>query len=229
MIVGAKGSTVHGPIRMGTLFDMSVPQRIRRFTPKEYYDLEHKAEYKSDYYDGEIFAMAGGTSRHSLICTNLIRRVGNRLDRSPCAVYESNLRFKVMATGLRTYPDVSVYCGPLKRDDDDPYEETYINPTVVFEVLSKSTEGYDRGFKAESYRQVESLKAYVLVSQESPHAEIFERQPDGSWLLREARGLDATLAIPAIDVELPLAEIYDRVEFSAAERPEPNSRGGTTA
>lgn len=207
---------------------MSLPQRIRRFTPREYYELERTAEYKSDYYDGEIFAMGGGTSRHSLICSNIIRRVGNRLEGSPCAVYESNLRLKIMATALRTYPDVSIYCGPLERDEEDPYEETYINPTVLFEVLSKPTEGYDRGFKAESYRQVESLKAYVLVSQAAPHVEIFERQPDGSWRLRETRGLDTTLAIPAVQIELPLAEIYDRVEFTAGERPTPDPRGGTS-
>lgn len=199
---------------------MSLPQRIRRFTPREYYDLEHEAEYKSDYYDGEIFAMAGGTSRHSLISSNIIRELGNRLKRSPCAVYESNLRLKVKATGLRTYLDASVYCGPLERDAEDPYDETYTNPTVVFEVLSKSTEGYDRGWKAENYRQIESLKAYVLISQGSPHVEIFERQPDTGWRLRETRGLETSLAIPAIHIELPLAEIYDRVDFVASGRPD---------
>lgn len=208
---------------------MSLPQRVKRFTPREYYELGHEADYKSDYYDGEIFAMAGGTSRHSLICSNITREVGNRVKRTPCAVYESNLRLKAKATGLRTYLDASVYCGPLERDEGDPYEETYTNPTVVFEVLSKSTEGYDRGLKSESYRQIETLKAYVLVSQESPHVEIFERQADGSWRLRETRGLDTTLAIPAIQIELPLAEIYDRVEFSAAEPPEPSPRGGPSA
>lgn len=220
---------MHPPLPGGKLFGMSLPQCIKRFTPREYYELERKAEYKSDYYDGEIFAMSGGTSRHSVIILNIGGELRQRLKGKPCNPYESNLRLKVMATGLRTYPDVSVYCGPLERDEEDPYEETYINPTVVFEVLSKSTEGYDRGWKAENYRQIESLKAYVLVSQESPHVEIFERQPDRSWRLRETRGLDTILTISAIQVELPLAEIYDRVDFAVGERPEANPHGGMTA
>jgi Uma2 family endonuclease len=126
---------------------MSLPPR-KRYTPQEYYALEREAAYKSDYYDGEIFAMAGGTIAHSLICSNLVREVGNRLKGGPCAAYESNLRLKVQATGLRCYPDVGVYCGAMERDPDDPKSETVINPTVLIEVLSESTEAYDRGFKA---------------------------------------------------------------------------------
>src|SRR5436190_2986106 len=126
---------------------MGLPQPIRRFTPAEYYRMERDAPYKSDYYTGEIFAMAGGTARHSLICSNHVRELGNRLIDTPCVVYESNLRLKVKATGLRTYPATSVYCDPMERDEEDPYAETYTNPSVLFEVLSKSTEGYDRGLK----------------------------------------------------------------------------------
>jgi Uma2 family endonuclease len=198
---------------------MSPPQPQKRYTPQEYYALEREAAYKSDYYDGEIFAMAGGTIAHSLICSNLVREVGNRLKGGPCAAYESNLRLKVQATGLRCYPDVGVYCGAMERDPDDPKSETVINPTVLIEVLSESTEAYDRGFKADNYRRIESLKAYVLVSQEDPHVEVYERQAEGTWLLREARGLDARVSIPSIDVALPLADIYDRVEFAARVSP----------
>src|SRR5258708_7634138 len=110
---------------------MTVPQRIRRYTPEEYYRLEHDAESKSDYYNGEIFAMAGGTERHSLISSNFVREMGNRLKRSPCRVYESNLRLKVATTGLRCYPDVSIYCQPLEVDAEDPYGQTYTYPTVL--------------------------------------------------------------------------------------------------
>jgi Uma2 family endonuclease len=194
---------------------MSLSQPPKRYTPQEYYALEREATYKSDYYDGEIFAMAGGTIAHSLICSNLVREVGNRLKGSPCAAYESNLRLKVQATGLRCYPDISVLCGRLDRDPEDPTLQTVTNPTVLIEVLSESTEAFDRGFKASNYRRIESLRAYVLVSQESPHVEIYERQAEGTWLLREAKGLDAQVKIPSIDVALPLAEIYDRVEFAA--------------
>ncbi len=192
-----------------------MPKTIQRFTPQEYYDLERTAEYKSDYYDGEIFAMAGGTSRHSRICANISREVGNRLKGTPCAEYESNLRLKIKATGLRTYPDVSVYCGPLEHDEEDKDGETVTNPTVLFEVLSPSTEAYDRGFKAGNYRQIDTLQAYVLVAQETAHAEIYQRQPDGSWRFSEVRGVNAILSLPPINVEVPLAEIYDRVKFEA--------------
>jgi Uma2 family endonuclease len=192
---------------------MAIPKTVKRYTPQEYYALERLADYKSDYYQGEIFAMAGGTARHSLITMNIGREVGNRLKGKPCRAYESNLRMAVLATGLRTYPDVSVYCGPLIFDKADDGVETAVNPTVLFEVLSKSTEAYDRGLKSENYRRVESLRAYVLVSQDAPHAEIYERQTGGSWLLREVNTVGAALSIPALEIDLPLAEVYDGVEF----------------
>lgn len=194
---------------------MTLPEPIKRFTPAEYYALEREAAYKSDYYNGEIFAMAGGSAVHSLICTNIVREMSGRLKNTPCTTYESNLRLKVKATGLRCYPDASVYCEPLERDPDDSAGETHVNPTVLFEVLSKTTGGYDRGFKAENYRRIAALKAYVFVSQESPHIEIYERQFDGTWVLREARGIDATIRLAALNVDLPLTEIYERVKFTA--------------
>ena len=196
---------------------MTLPQPVKRYTPQEYYALEREAEYKSDYYQGEIFAMAGGSASHSLITANVGREVGNRLKGKPCKVYESNLRLKITATGLRCYPDVSVYCGKLQFDPEDSASETATNPTLLVEVLSKSTEGYDRGLKAENYRQIESLRVYVLVSQVKAHVEIFERQGNGPWLLRDANGLDAVLKLPAIDIDLPLAEVYAGVEFPPPE------------
>lgn len=197
----------------GKLHPMTVPHAINRYTPQEYYALEREAAYKSDYYDGEIFAMSGGSVVHSLICSNLVRELGNRLKNTPCAAFESNLRLKVKATGLRCYPDVGVYCGEHERDPEDPAAETVTNPTALFEVLSPSTEAYDRGTKAQHYRRVESLRAYVLVSQDAPQVEAFERHADGSWRFSELRGLDTVLAVPGIGVSLPLAEIYDRVVF----------------
>lgn len=202
---------------------MSLPRPIKRYTPQEYYELERTAEHKSDYYRGEIFAMAGGTPRHSLICSNIIRESGNRLKNTPCAVYESNLRLKNNVTGLRHYPDAAVYCGPLEYDEEDTKRHTVTNPTVVFEVLSPSTEAYDRGFKAMNYRQVESLKAYVLVAQDTAHVEIYLRQSDNSWLLREEDGLENSLAIPPLGIDLPLAEIHARVDFAVPDAaPQPN-------
>src|SRR4051812_3986251 len=115
---------------------MTLPLTRRRFTPTEYYALEHEATYKSDYYDGEIFDMSGGTSDHSLITTNVLGAVWQQLKGKPCKAYESNMRLKIAATGMRTYPDVSVYCATLEYDPEDPRKTTAMNPTVVIEVLS---------------------------------------------------------------------------------------------
>ncbi len=203
---------------------MTLPLTRKRFTAAEYYALEHDATYKSDYYDGEIFDRSGGTSDHSLITSNLLIAIGQRLKGKTCRAYESNMRLKTAATGLRTYPDVSVYCAPLEYDPEDPKKTTAMNPTVVFEVLSPSTEGHDRGIKAASYRQVDSLKAHVLVSQDRAWLEIHERQPNGDWAIHDVNGLDASARLDAIGVELPLAEIYGGVELPATV-PLPLGRG----
>ena len=192
---------------------MGVAQTQRRYTPEEYYALERDAAYKSEYYDGEIFAMAGGTSIHSRIITNILGELHGRLKASPCSVYESNLRVLVRATGLRTYPDASVFCGAIEYDPEDPKNTTAVNPTVLFEVLSPSTELYDRGSKADHYRRIESLKTHVLVAQSAPHVEVYHRQSGNAWTFVEEKELSAMLVIPAIKVELLLGDIYAGVEF----------------
>jgi Uma2 family endonuclease len=194
---------------------MGVAQPQKRYTPEEYYALEREAAYKSDFYDGEIFSMAGGTDEHSAICGNIIIAVGSRLRGSDCVIRESNLRLKIQATGLVTYPDAAVYCGQAQFAADDSTRQTRIDPTVIFEVLSKSTEGYDRGLKFESYRQIPSLKAYVLVSQVAAHVEVNEPSADGSWILRDVKGIETTLTVPGTNIKIPLAEIYDRITFPA--------------
>jgi len=198
---------------------------INRYTPQEYYARERLAHYKSDYFQGQVFAAARGTARHSLISANIGGEVGNRLKGKPCRAHDSNLRMAVLATGFRCYPDVSVYCEPLVFDLTDTDGETAVNPTVLFEVLSKSTEAYDRGLKAENYRRVETLQAYVLVSQDAPHVEIYERQASGKWLLHEANTLEAMLPIPELGIDLPLAEVYSGVEFP----PPPENTGDAVA
>jgi Uma2 family endonuclease len=195
---------------------MAIPQPVKRYTPAEYYELERAADYKSDYYKGEIFAMAGGSRRHSTITSNITGELRQRLKGSPCAVYESNLRLMIKSTGLRTYPDASVYCGKMERDFEDASGETFTNPTVVFEVLSPSTETYDRNTKARSFRQIESLKALVFVAQNEPHVEVSVRTSDG-WVLQEYDGLAAVIALPMIGIDLPMSEVYDRVDFSEKE------------
>jgi Uma2 family endonuclease len=191
----------------------ALPQATKRYTPADYYALESAAQYKSDFYEGEIFDMSGGTSTHSLITANVVGELRHRLKGKPCTVYESNMRLKISATGLRTYPDVNIYCDELQYDPEDSGRTTAINPTMVFEVSSPTTEAYDRNFKAEHYRRVTSLKAYAFVAQDRPHIEVYLRQDAGKWLLSEASGMDTTIRLDAIGVDLPLAEIYDRVQF----------------
>jgi Uma2 family endonuclease len=186
----------------------------RRFTPAEYYSLEHEATYKSDFYDGEIYDMSGGTGDHSLIVANTTGSLWALLRHKPCKVYESNMRVAIRATGLRTYPDVSIYCNPLEYDFEDPKKTTAINPTVLFEVLSPSTERYDRGVKADHYRRIESLIAHAIVWQDEPKIELFERD-GGAWTSRSVNGLAGSIMIPGPGVALALADVYEGVEFPA--------------
>src|SRR3989442_11887466 len=161
-----------------------------------------------------MFAMAGGTPQHSLIATNLAREFGNRLKSGDCVPYNADLRIKIEATGLCTYPDLSVICGPLRLATGT--DDTVLNPTLLVEVLSDSTEGYDRGKKFEHYRQIPTLQEYLLVSQKEPRIEQFIRQADGRWLLNEAAGLEATLDLPSLRIPLPLAEVFAKVKFVPA-------------
>lgn len=192
---------------------MSAAAANVRFTPEQYYELERKAGHKSEFINGEIVAMAGGSSRHSLIKTNLLGELRSALKGRPCAPYDSDQRLRVPETGLRTYPDAAVYCGKLEYDPEDNQSETATNPTAVFEVLSDSTEAYDRGAKASHYRRLASLKAYILISQHLPLVEIFQVTPGKGWTVSEVSGLDANLAIPCLDISISLAEIYDRITF----------------
>jgi Uma2 family endonuclease len=206
---------------------MGLPKTLKRYTPQEYYALERDAVEKNDYYQGEIFpsgryadevrSMAGGTERHSRICTNIIREIGTRLLGTQCTDYDSNLRLRVLATDLRAYPDLSVYCGKMERDPEDPEATTFINPNALFEVLSKSTETFDRGLKWISYQQIASLHTYVMVSQAEPKIEVFDRPPDGSWTNRIIEGLAATLQLRSLRIEVPIEAIYNQIDFSAAE------------
>lgn len=193
---------------------MSTAEDRSRITPEEYYRLEETAPEKSDWYAGEMFNMAGGTTNHSRIKTNLSRTIGNKLRGGPCEPLDSDQRLVIQETGLRTYPDLSVYCGPIDYDETDPTGQTATNPTALFEVLSDSTEAYDRGMKADSFRRIPGLRAYAFLSQHSPHFELYERQEDGSWRYTEARGLESEIKIPCLGIDLNLTDLYERVEFS---------------
>jgi Uma2 family endonuclease len=180
-------------------------------TPEEYLEIERAAEYKSEYYQGEMFAMAGAKWNHNLIAGNLVGDLRQQLRSRPCSVTPSDMRVRVSATGLYTYPDVVVVCGEPQFLDGQ--RDTLLNPTLIAEVLSPSTEAYDRGRKFEHYRSLEALAEYLLVSSQRVSAELYARQPDGRWLLTAANSLEDTLQLPATGCRLALAEIYEKVEF----------------
>jgi len=187
------------------------PQLRSHITPTEYLRLERQAETKSEYWDGQVYAMAGASEEHNLIVANLVMSLGFQVKGKPCKVYSNDMRVKVNAAGLYTYPDVIVVCG--KAHFEDQYRDTLLNPTVLIEVLSPSTAAYDRGAKFEFFRMLESLSDYLLVAQDRPIIEHYVRQPDDKWLLSTYKGLDAVAHIGSIGCDVPLADVYDKVEW----------------
>jgi len=190
---------------------MSV-QAKTRISPEEYLEIERRAETKSEYLDGEMFAMTGVTRKHSLVTTNLVRELSQRLIDRPCEVHSSDLRVYIPATGLYTYPDLAIVCGEPRFEEDQEID-TLLNPTLIIEVLSPSTEAYDRGKKFEHYDTIESLAEYVLVSQATPRVGQFVRQEGGHWLFPATSGLDSKVALPSIGCELALAAVYHKVQL----------------
>jgi len=191
---------------------MALAPKISGLTEAEYLRLERDADTRSEFFDGEIFAMAGGTQTHSLLCSNVVGELRNRIKALDCVVYNADLRVKIETTGLITYPDASVVCGGGRFLD--AREDTLLNPIIIVEVLSDSTEAYDRGKKFEHYRQIPSCREYLLVNQKEPRIEQFIRHPSGEWILKEAVGLSAELKIHSLEIVLPLAEVFAKVRFS---------------
>ncbi|MEA2691155.1 MAG: hypothetical protein QOJ16_542 [Acidobacteriota bacterium] len=181
----------------------------RRLTPEEYLAMERQSEEKHEYLDGEVFAMTGTSLRHNDIVWNISSALHFQFRGRPCRASVGELRLRVDATGLYTYPDTVVVCGDPQLADAEL--DTLLNPILIFEVLSPSTEAYDRGKKFAHYRTIESLAEIVFVSQERVQVERFSRQPGGGWLLLEANRLEDRLPLPAIGCELSLADVYERV------------------
>ena len=190
---------------------MAVPGTVRKISEAEYLALERAAEFKSEFYDGEMFAMAGGSPMHSLIATNVAGELRAKLKGGPCKAFTSDLHLRVEATRLLTYADVAVICGPVQIAPGTDHVVT--NPTVIFEVLSGSTEAYDRGEKFRHCQQIPSLQEYILVSQHLPRIEQFLRQRESEWVLRTVEGEDARLELPSLKVVLDLREVFLGVEF----------------
>jgi Uma2 family endonuclease len=188
------------------------PAERHHYTEDEYIELERRAETKSELVDGEIFAVAGAKPRHNALAANVMIALGGRLRAkgSPCVVFTSDQRLRSEATGIHTYPDVSVACGPLVHAKS---RDTLINPTVIVEVLSNSTEGYDRGAKFAHHRTIQGFVEYVLVSQRGQRIEHFRRLESGQWLLTLLEGDEAVLELPSLGRTIPLGEIYAQTDL----------------
>ncbi len=194
---------------------MQAALKIPFITVEEYLAREREAEYKSEYFNGEIFAMAGASEPHNLITGNIFAKLHAQLEHRSCKVYPSDMRLKVSATGLCTYPDVMVICGEVQFDDDE--DDTALNPTLIVEALSKSTESYVRGAKFEHYGKLGSLREYLLVAQNRPRLELFTKQSAGRWTLAEFESLDDVAKLTSIDCELAIKDVYRKVAFKEAE------------
>ncbi|MDT5122040.1 MAG: hypothetical protein QOC96_1522 [Acidobacteriota bacterium] len=179
-------------------------------SPEEYLALERKAEYKSEYFAGEMFAMAGTTKQHNIITGNIARVLGNQLLDRPCNIYSMDMRVKVSETGKYTYPDIAIICGEEKFEDAEM--DTLINPIIIIEVLSDSTEAYDRGKKFEHYQRIESFAEYILVSQTLYRVEQFIRESERKWAYSEYRSAEDIVRLVSVECELLLRDIYVKVE-----------------
>jgi Uma2 family endonuclease len=182
-------------------------------TPEEYLALERQADTRSEYLDGKMFVLSGGSRWHSLIKTNLSGDLSTQLKGRACEVYSSQ-RVRIPTTGLYTYPDVVVVCGEPRFEDG--LLDTLLNPKLIVEVLSPTTEAYDRGKKFEHYQSVDSLAEYLLVDPARPRVEHYLRQDGNQWLLTVLEEFAATVPLPSIQCELPLTEIYDKVVFGGS-------------
>ena len=177
-------------------------------TPEEYLEIEDKAEYRSEYFAGEMFAMAGGSPMHSLIKMQASYLLVGQLRGRPCCAYDSDMRIRVSETGLYTYPDMSAVCGPSQLEGG--HNQTLLNPNLIIEVLSPSTEAYDRGRKFEHYRTIPSLTQYVLIASDRVHADVFTRGNEGTWMLASASKPDDVLHLTSIDCTMRLADLYEK-------------------
>jgi len=187
-------------------------QRILTYvSPEEYLRLERQAEYKSEYLNGEIFAMSGASRQHNLITVNIARELSQQLKGRPCETYATDMRVKVRSNTFYTYPDVTVVCGEPQFEDKEV--DTLLNPTLLVEVLSQSTERYDRIAKTSYYRTIDSLQEHLLVAQHEVRVEQYLRQPDGQWSQMQYTSAGDLVQLTSIDCALKLSDVYDKITF----------------
>jgi Uma2 family endonuclease len=195
----------------------AIPNDPIRMTEAEYLEFERQSEIRHEYVRGEIFAMAGASDEHNLIVASLIRHIGNLVFGTQCKYYPSDVRVKIEATGSYLYPDVLVLCGEKKFAAGT--FDTLLNPSLIIEVLSPSTEAYDRGKKFEDYQKIASLQEYVLVSQDKARVERYKRDKSNKWSYEAFDGLEAKLELSSINASLSLADVYEQVNFPPKNNP----------
>jgi Uma2 family endonuclease len=182
-----------------------------RVSPEEYLVRERAAEYKSEYVDGEIRAMTGASPNHGRIVLNIGAGLQAQLRGGPCEAFLSDLRVKIPRTDDYVYPDVVVVCGESEMEDE--HDDSLLNPTLIVEVLSPSTEAYDRTKKWDKYRRLPALREYLLVAQDRPRVERYTRQGGGLWLFSETVGTDEVLQLDSLGCTLALNDVYERVRL----------------
>ena len=191
---------------------MTALPKKKYISPEEYLAIERDSLERHEYFDGEIFLMAGTSEEHANISSNVNISLGTQLKKRPCKSYQSDLRVHIPATGLYTYPDVIVVCGKPQLLED-AYLDTLLNPDLIVEVLSPSTADYDKGTKFDHYRTIDSLKEYVLVWQDKKRVARYTKQTDGSWTLKDFIGEESEIVLSSIDCKLLMEDIYDKVDF----------------
>ena len=189
------------------------PKRL--LTPEEYLAIERDVPTKHEFYFGEMFAMGGASTKHNQINFNLVTELGPHLKNRSCVAFVNDMRVKIPMTGSYVYPDLVVTCEQPRFEDKQ--FDTLLNPQVVIEVISDSTEQFDRGRKFEMYMSIDSVREYLLVAQNDAHISHFQRDDHGVWTLRMAHGLDATVEMPSVGCKLNLADVYAKVEFPPIE------------
>jgi len=195
----------------------ALPSIRRTFTPEEYLLIERHAPYRSEFLDGEIYAMAGATRKHNTIVGNLTAELQVRLKGTPCQVMSSDMKVDTRRGGLYSYPDLLIVCGEQKYLDST--EDVLLNPTVLIEVLSPSTEKYDRITKFARYKHIKTLREYVLVSQDSVRIDRYFLDPSGNWPLSTVAGPESSLVLESVPVSIALRDIYDRISFAEDAEP----------
>ncbi|NJM07590.1 Uma2 family endonuclease [Candidatus Gracilibacteria bacterium] len=186
-------------------------QPKRPITEQEYMQFERESTAKHEYYGGRIYAMTGASGVHNLIAGNTLAALHGQLRRRPCQISPSDMQVKIQKTGLHTYPDLVICCG--EPQFTDAALDTLLNPLVLIEILSPSTERYDRGMKFQHYRTIATLQDYILIAQDDYYIEYYSRQDNGQWLLQEATGIEAQIDIPSIGSTLSLADVYEKVHI----------------